>query len=189
VFLSMFKGEIFIQCNRIAAAPLFPGLCRFPQGRGFKQWTGDDSKALMKVSSFERDSAYATLTYCSKVYIPAIQGHVPRQMVCALSAFLEFCYLVRRDVINESTLQQIDNALSRFHRDRVIFHDCGVRPTGFSLPRQHSLMHYQLSIQLFGAPNGLCSSITESKHIKAVKKPWRRSSRNQPLGQMLTINQ
>lgn len=34
---------------RIAAAPPFSGLRRFPQGRGFKQWTGDDSKALMKV--------------------------------------------------------------------------------------------------------------------------------------------
>ena len=33
----------------IAAAPHFPGLRRFPEGRGFKQWTGDDSKALMKV--------------------------------------------------------------------------------------------------------------------------------------------
>ena len=36
-------------CNRVAAAPSFPGLRRFPQGRRFKQWTGDDSKALMKV--------------------------------------------------------------------------------------------------------------------------------------------
>ena len=36
-------------CHRIAAVPNFPGLRRFPQGRGFKQWTGDDLKALMKV--------------------------------------------------------------------------------------------------------------------------------------------
>ncbi len=35
---------------RIRAVPLFPGLRRFPEGRGYKQWTGDDSKALMKVS-------------------------------------------------------------------------------------------------------------------------------------------
>lgn len=35
---------------RIAAAPTFPGLRRFPHGRRFKQWTGDDSEALMKVS-------------------------------------------------------------------------------------------------------------------------------------------
>jgi hypothetical protein len=34
---------------RIALAPPFSGLRRFPQGRGFKQWTGNDSKALMKV--------------------------------------------------------------------------------------------------------------------------------------------
>lgn len=33
----------------IALAPHFAGLRRFPMGRGFKQWTGDDSKALMKV--------------------------------------------------------------------------------------------------------------------------------------------
>ncbi|KAJ7112741.1 hypothetical protein C8R43DRAFT_832359, partial [Mycena crocata] len=69
-----------------------------------------------------------------------------------------------------------------------IFVESGVCPNGFCLPRQHSLTHYRYLIQEFGAPNGLCSSITESKHIKAVKEPWRRSSRYQALGQMLTIN-
>ncbi|KAG6823325.1 hypothetical protein H0H92_010595, partial [Tricholoma furcatifolium] len=34
--------------RRIAAAPPFPGLRHFAQGRGFKQWTGNDSKGLMK---------------------------------------------------------------------------------------------------------------------------------------------
>ncbi|KAJ7504628.1 hypothetical protein B0H11DRAFT_1632581, partial [Mycena galericulata] len=42
---------------------------------------------------------------------------------------------------------------------------------------------------MFGAPNGLCSSITESKHIKAVKKPYRRSNRNKPMSQILLTNQ
>ncbi|KAJ7025470.1 hypothetical protein C8F04DRAFT_878470, partial [Mycena alexandri] len=40
-------------------------------------------------------------------------------------------------------------------------------------------------IRFFGSPNGLCSSITESKHIKAVKEPWRRSSRFNAPSQML----
>jgi hypothetical protein len=35
----------------MAVVPLYPGLRRFKQGRNFKQWTGDDSKALMKVRS------------------------------------------------------------------------------------------------------------------------------------------
>ncbi|KAJ7797429.1 hypothetical protein B0H14DRAFT_3887096 [Mycena olivaceomarginata] len=51
----------------------------------------------------------------------------------------------------------------------------------------HSLLHHIPSIILFGSPNGLCSSITESKHIKAVKEPWRRSSRYKALTQMLVI--
>ncbi|KAJ7674002.1 hypothetical protein DFH06DRAFT_1445580 [Mycena polygramma] len=156
--------------RRIAAVPPFSGLRRFPEGRGFKQWTGDDSKALMKV------------------YLPAIEGHVPPQMLRAFSAFLDFCYLVRRNVVDEATLTAIDAALARYHREREIFVTSKVCPNGFSLPRQHSLTHYRYLIQEFGAPNGLCSSITESKHIKAVKEPWRRSSRYEALFQMLTIN-
>ncbi|KAJ7676822.1 hypothetical protein DFH06DRAFT_1291713 [Mycena polygramma] len=58
--------------RRIAAVPAFPCLRRFKQGRRFKQWTGDDSKALMKV------------------YLPAIKGLVPPAIVEALSAFLDF---------------------------------------------------------------------------------------------------
>ncbi|KAG1892811.1 hypothetical protein F4604DRAFT_1876051 [Suillus subluteus] len=156
--------------HRIAAVASFAGLRRFPQGRGFKQWTGDDSKALMKV------------------YLAAIEGHVPQAIVRAFRAFLEFCYLVRRNTITESTLAEIQDALSRYHQHRTIFVESGAITT-FSLPRQHSLVHYIYLIWQFGAPNGLCSSITESKHIKAVKEPWRRSSKYNALGQMLVTNQ
>ncbi|KIM57503.1 hypothetical protein SCLCIDRAFT_130392, partial [Scleroderma citrinum Foug A] len=56
-------------------------------------------------------------------------------------------------------------------------------------PWQHSLVHYQSMIRLFSAPNGLCTSITESKHITAVKKPWWRSNKHKALGQILWTNQ
>nr|GAT57489.1 predicted protein [Mycena chlorophos] len=51
------------------------------------------------------------------------------------------------------------------------------------------MVHYRPGIEGFAVPNGLCSSITESKHIRAIKKPYRRSNRNKPLGQMLLTNQ
>ncbi|KAJ7439253.1 hypothetical protein B0H11DRAFT_2254004 [Mycena galericulata] len=105
-------------------------------------------------------------------------------MVKCLSAFMDFCYLVRRNAISTPDLTSIKSALARFHLYRTIFIECGVR-IDISLPRQHSLVHYVRFIQLFGSPNGLCSSITESKHIKAVKEPWRRSSRYNALKQML----
>ncbi|KAJ7204092.1 hypothetical protein GGX14DRAFT_369056 [Mycena pura] len=152
--------------RRISAVPEFPGLRRFPDGRDFSQWTGDDSKALMKI------------------YLAAVAGYLPSDMVKCLAAFMDFCYLVRRNSISSDDLDTIQESLDRFHRYRKIFIETGVRVT-ISLPRQHSLVHYIHFIQLFGSPNGLCSSITESKHIKAVKEPWRRSSHFNALPQML----
>ncbi|KAK7685478.1 hypothetical protein QCA50_011342 [Cerrena zonata] len=156
--------------RRIAVVPSFPGLRRFPEGRNFKQWTGNDSKALMKV------------------FIPAITGHVPDDMVKCISAFMDFCYIARCSSHDSDSLHSMETSLSTFHQYRTIFEVEGVRPDGFSLPRQHALAHYVRSIRLFGSPNGLCSSITESKHITAVKEPWRRSSKNNALCQILVTN-
>ncbi|KLO04121.1 hypothetical protein SCHPADRAFT_841012, partial [Schizopora paradoxa] len=165
------RKVLTIMDRRLAAVPPFSCLRRFAEGRGFKQWTGDDSKALMKV------------------YLPAIRGLVPDNMVRTLRSFLEFCYLARRSIVTISDIEKIEDAVDDFHVFREVFRVPGVRPKGFSLPRQHSITHYSIHIQLFGAPNGLCSSITESKHIKAVKKPWRRSNKFNALKQMLLINQ
>ncbi|KAL1675203.1 hypothetical protein EV122DRAFT_292873 [Schizophyllum commune] len=158
--------EIMDDIDRL---PSFPGLRRFPEGRDFAQWTGDDSKALMKV------------------FLAAIAGHVPADMCRAFSSLLNFCYIARRNAITTPMLTELQAALDRFHQFRQVFIHIGVRED-ISLPRQHSLKHYARSIRLFGSPNGLCSSITESTHIKAVKEPWRRSSRHDALSQMLTTN-
>ncbi|KAF8263218.1 hypothetical protein EI94DRAFT_1772998 [Lactarius quietus] len=137
--------------HRIALTPSFPGLRCFPQGCSFKQWTGNDSKALMKV------------------YVPALEGHVPPDMIHTFCAFLDFCYLVHQEMINDDTLVSIQAALTKFNYYHNIFQTTGVRNLNarFNLPQQHSLSHYPQLIHLFGAPNGLCSSITESKHIKS----------------------
>jgi hypothetical protein len=100
---------------------------------------------------------------------------------------MNFCYLVRRNAITSDTLREIENTLAQFHHHREIFIQTGVR-TDISMPRQHALKHYPHAICLFGSPNGLCSSMTESKHIKAVKEPWRRSGRYKALLQMLRTN-
>ena len=109
-------------------------------------------------------------------------------MVKALQAFLDFCYIVRHDVHDTQSLEALEDALDRFHQHRKIFKMSGVRLNGFNLPRSHAAVHYLCLVQAFGAPNGLCSSITESKHIKVVKEPWHRSSHWEALKQMLTTN-
>ncbi|KAH9019934.1 hypothetical protein EDB83DRAFT_2568069 [Lactarius deliciosus] len=134
--------------HRISAVPPFPGLHRFPDGRDYQQWTGDDSKVLMKV------------------FLATIAGYVPSVMVRCIAAFMDaYC-------------------VETFHQLQTIFIEVGVR-ISLSLPRQHTLKHFYRVIHLFGSPNGLCSSITESKHIRAVKEPWQRSNQYHALTQML----
>ena len=103
-----------------------------------------------------------------------------------MATFMDACYVARRNAITAPALEHFRSCVERFHELRNIFIQAGVR-TSISLPRQHALSHYYYAIRLFGSPNGLCSSITESKHIKAVKEPWRRSSRFRALIQMLLI--
>ncbi|KAK0439960.1 uncharacterized protein EV420DRAFT_1623156 [Desarmillaria tabescens] len=134
------------------------------------QWTGDDSKALMKV------------------YLAAIADYVDDEIVRTFAAFLDFCYLVRRSDIDENTLFSISEAVGRFQHHRKIFITMGIRDD-FNLPCQRAMIHYVQHIIEFGVPNGLCSSITESRHITAVKKPWHCSNRYQALSQMLLTNQ
>lgn len=105
-------------------------------------------------------------------------------MVRCIAAFMEAIYVACRNAISTTALQCFRDCVDSFRELRDIFITTGVC-VSISLPCQHALFHYYLSIQLFGSPNGLCSSITESKHIKAVKEPWRRSSRDKALNQML----
>ncbi|KAI6094812.1 hypothetical protein F5141DRAFT_1191608 [Pisolithus sp. B1] len=127
---------------------------------GFKQWTGNDSEALMKV------------------YLPAIAGYVPNEMLQALSAFMDFCYIVHQSSLGEADLEALDRALQCLKLT-------GIHSDGISIPQIHALQHYHEAIELFGAPNGLSTSIVESKHIHAVKRPYWRSNKNEEMAQVL----
>ena len=59
-------------------------------------------------------------------------------MVRALRAFLEFCYIVRRNVINKTSLIELKDALTRFHCYRKIFETTGACPNGLCYELSHS---------------------------------------------------
>ena len=178
-WVTTFQFSIFI-------VPPFPELKRFLDGHGFTQWTRNDSKALMKVSL--SDLLSPSLTSKTIGLSPAIEGHVPSDIVQTIWAFLEFCYIVQHNVINKKFLDRLRDTLTCFHWYWEIFQDVGVC-ADFSLLHQHFLIHYESLIQLFGALNGVSISITESKHIITVKKPWCHSSKNNALTQILQTNQ
>jgi hypothetical protein len=102
-------------------------------------------------------------------------------MVYAIQSFLEFCYIARHDIITEKTLGNLKDVLACFCEYRTVFQEEGIQVAGFLLSQQHLMNYYPAMIHLFGAPNGVCLSITEAKHIKAVKEPWHQSNCNKPL--------
>jgi len=126
--------------RRIAVVPSFPGLRRFPEGRNFKQWTGDDSKALMKVCTIA--SQLHISNFVCQVYLPALEGYIPIRMISCFSTLLDFFYLARQSSHDTNSISAMQDALSRFRTLREVFQEVGVRPDGFSLPRQHALKHY-----------------------------------------------
>ncbi|KAF8156943.1 hypothetical protein B0H34DRAFT_711270 [Crassisporium funariophilum] len=128
--------------QRISVVPLYAGLRRFSDGQNFEQWTGDDSKALMKV------------------YAAAIAGHVPSEMVQAISTFMELCYIFRCNAITSSALSTAQDLLARFHTLRCIF-----------ITERHALPHYIPSIALFGSPLML-RTITCMEKLAALRRKF-----------------
>ena len=76
----------------------------------------------------------------------AIEGFVPRDVVQCFHAYLDFCYITRMSVLTWLTLDQLYEALGCFHSHHTVFQQLGIwdsTPSGFSLPRQHTMVHYR----------------------------------------------
>ena len=114
-----------------------------------------------------------------KVFLPAVMGFVPDEMVMCLGAFLNFCYVTHHSDFDETTLDDLDATLARFHLHREIFCTTGVHEeNGFNLPHQHTLVHFCCNIEDFGTLNGICSSTSHHcsqeamASVKSIRSPW-----------------
>jgi hypothetical protein len=114
-------------------------------------------------------------------------GKVPDEIVRVFVEFLDICYLIRRQDFDEDVLRVLDQRIGDFFDDVKIFKTFQVRKH-FNLPRQHALRHYITAIEDFGSPVGSDTSMTENAHIRAVKRPWRRSNRKKAILQVLLTN-
>ncbi|KAF7358411.1 hypothetical protein MVEN_00891300 [Mycena venus] len=69
------------------------------------------------------------------------------------------------------TLGHMGNALERFHANKSIFIDLGVR-TDFNLPKLHSCTHYIMYIKFFGTTDNYNTEYTERLHIDLAKDAY-----------------
>ncbi|KAF8838768.1 hypothetical protein BDN67DRAFT_1060772, partial [Paxillus ammoniavirescens] len=115
--------------------------------------------------------------------IPLPGGLSPARLLCTTRAMLDFLYLSQYPCHTVETLGLLDEALTRFHANKEIFVDLGVR-TQFNLPKLHSLRHYMQMIQLFGTTDNYSTEYTERLHIDLAKDAYRATNHKDEYTQM-----
>lgn len=67
---------------------------------------------------------------------------MPDEMVKALQAFLDFCYVIQCNVHDTQSLWEMEDVLDCFHEHCEIFRTTSLCPEGFNLPHSHAAVHY-----------------------------------------------
>lgn len=117
--------------------------------------------------------------------LPLPDGMSPVRLVRAVCAMLDFLYLAQYPAHTTETLDLLKDALRRFHANKGIFVDLGIR-LHFKLPKLHSLEHYILSILLFGTTDNYDTQYSERLHIDFAKDAYRATNHRDELPQMTT---
>ncbi|KAG1789961.1 uncharacterized protein HD556DRAFT_1433520 [Suillus plorans] len=110
-------------------------------------------------------------------------GASPLRLVRAVRGLLDFLYLSRYPCHSQRTLDLLDDALNRFHDNKSIFVDLGIR-SSFNLPKLHSFRHYVSMIQHFGTTNNYNTKYTERLHIDLAKDAYRATNHKDEYMQM-----
>lgn len=119
------------------------------------------------------------------VGLPLPHGRAPTRVLRAVRALLDFLYLAQFRSHTTDTLRRLEDCLSRFHENKAVFTDLGIRQH-FNFPKIHSLLHYGSSIALFGTTDNYNTEQTERLHIDFTKAAYRATNHKDELPQMTT---
>lgn len=110
-------------------------------------------------------------------------GTSPVPLIRSVRSLLDFLYLAQYPIHTSETLQLLDESLKRFHENKHIFVDLGIR-NDFNLPKLHSLAHYVDSIKMFGTTDNYNTEYTERLHIDLAKDAYRATNHRDEYAQM-----
>jgi len=107
----------------------------------------------------------------------------PVRLLRAVRSILDFLYLSQLPVHTSETLKQLQAALDRFHNNKSIFVDLGIREN-FNIPKLHSLQHYISCIESLGTTDNYNTESTERLHIDFAKDAYRATNHKDEYAQM-----
>ncbi|KAJ7859622.1 hypothetical protein B0H14DRAFT_3084916 [Mycena olivaceomarginata] len=91
-------------------------------------------------------------------------------------AALDFLYHSQYPMHSSETLVELNDDLQRFHDDKSILVDLGIRQN-FNIPKLHNISHYPLFIRLLGTIDNYNTETTERLHIDYAKDAYRATNR------------
>ncbi|KAF7340673.1 hypothetical protein MSAN_02095300 [Mycena sanguinolenta] len=154
---------------------------RLPPNHNIRLFMGGISN-LSRVTGKEHDQiSRFLLSLVVDVQLP--EGHSPSKLVAAVRGILDFVYLAQYPMHTSETLAHLENALQRFHDNKTIFVDLGIR-NDFNLPKLHSCRHYIMYIKLFGTTDNYNTEYTERLHIDLAKDAYRSTNFKDEFPQM-----
>ncbi|KAF8547631.1 hypothetical protein OG21DRAFT_1527027 [Imleria badia] len=131
------------------------GYCSFDKGISkLKQVTGRDHCAIQRY------------------IIGTMAGSVPRRVLIALRALLDFCYLAQALVFTTESIDRVAAALQEFHdnKDAIVHH--GLH-NNWEIPKLELLQSVVPSISHSGAVMQWTADVTEHTHVEEIKMPAR----------------
>ncbi|KAI0351066.1 hypothetical protein OH77DRAFT_1411790, partial [Trametes cingulata] len=154
---------------------------RLPPNHNVRLFVNGISK-LQRVTGKEHEDICRVLLGLI-VGLPLAGGVSPIRLVRAVRAILDFLNLAQYPAHTPATLRLLHHALQRFHDNKSIFVDLGIR-AHFKIPKLHSLAHYASSIRLFGTTDNYDTQYTERLHIDFAKDAYRATNFKDEFPQM-----
>lgn len=105
------------------------------------------------------------------------------RLLKSLRGLLDFLYLAQYPIHTTTTLQLMEDALARFHDEKDVFVELGVR-NHFNIPKLHFAVHYIHLIKLFGTTDNFNTEYTERLHIDLAKDAYAATNRKGEFPQM-----
>lgn len=118
------------------------------------------------------------------VDLPIPGGASPQRLVGAVRGMLDFLYLAQYPIHSTETLDLLDTALQRFHENKSIFVQLGVRNAEWKIPKLHWLGHYRDAIRRLGTADNFNTEYTERLHIDLAKDAYAATNGKDVYSQM-----
>ncbi|KAJ3523372.1 hypothetical protein NM688_g8742 [Phlebia brevispora] len=118
------------------------------------------------------------------INLPLLNNTLSAPLMRAVRAMLDFVYLAQYPIHSDDSLQALEDAMHRFHKNKHVFVEMGVRQD-FNIPKLHYCSkHWRQQVEYFGMADNFNTEFTERLHIDFTKEAYRATNKKNEYLQM-----